>query len=90
MGCCSGWVFFAVFAVIAWWLIASAIVYFTWNRVITEVTSAKSMHYVHALWLVFAITILFAPHHAQNCWRSCNSMIEMDGQQETLKLIPQQ
>lgn len=75
--------------VILWWLFASAMVYLTWNRVIAEVTTAKKMQYGHALWLVFAFGVLCAPHHAQNCWKSCNTRFEMRENQEMLKLPEQ-
>lgn len=83
MSCCSGWWMWILPMVILWWLFASAIVFVTWNRVITAVTAAKKMQYSHALLLVFAFGVLCGPHHAQNCWKGggCNSRFEMQEHQ---------
>lgn len=72
MNCCSELLMFIVPAIIIWWLVASALVMFTWNHVVTAVTSTKRMHYRHAMLLVFTLGILCGPHHAQN-WRNHNS-----------------
>ena len=72
MDCCSGIWMFLLPAIIIWWLVASVLVMFTWNHVVTAVTTAKTMHYRHAMLLVFTLGILCGPHHAQN-WRNNNS-----------------
>ena len=75
--------------VILWWVFASAMVYLAWNRVITAVTAAKKMQFGHALLLVFAFGVLCAPHHLQNCWKSCSARYEMEEHEDMLKLTPQ-
>lgn len=78
MNCCSEfWMWFASIGVL-WWLFASMLLFYTWNQVITVVTTAKKMLFWQALLFVLTLGILFAPHHAKTCWKAnCSSQFKM-------------
>lgn len=80
MTCCTGWWMWVIPLVILWWLFTSMVVYYAWNHVIVAVTSARAMQFKHAFILVFALTWLAAPHHAQGHWKKCckDRMMQQD------------
>ncbi len=61
---------------LGWWVLASALVMITWNKVITVVTVAKNMKIWHALLVVATIAMLWGPMMcASKCssFRNCTS-----------------
>lgn len=50
-----------IISVIAWWLVASALLYFTWNHVVAALTSAKQAKFWHALLVVATLAAFCAP-----------------------------
>ncbi|MBI4925126.1 MAG: hypothetical protein HY843_04305 [Bdellovibrio sp.] len=64
---CWGYCFLSC---IAWWLIASALLYFTWNKVIAYIVSLKKIQFWQALLFVAMLCVFCAPRYyfAHKTW----------------------
>ena len=54
-----------ILGAIGWWLIASALLFLSWNRVIAAIANVKKVKYWHVLLVVLSLAVLCAPL----CWR---------------------
>ncbi|MBI3533862.1 MAG: hypothetical protein HY072_00025 [Deltaproteobacteria bacterium] len=61
---------YCVLSCIAWWLIASALLYFTWNKVIAYIVSLKKVRFWQALLFVAMLCVFCAPRYylAHKTW----------------------
>ncbi|MEW6055549.1 MAG: hypothetical protein AB1540_02970 [Bdellovibrionota bacterium] len=58
---------------IAWWLVASGLLFLTWNKVVTAFTKLKPAKYWQALLLVATVCVLCAPRYYSK-YRGCGSV----------------
>lgn len=58
----------------AWWLLASIMLWFSWNKVVARVSSLGVMKLWQALLLVLTMIVFCGPHHMQNRWNMHNQM----------------
>ncbi|MBL4818504.1 MAG: hypothetical protein JKY15_04635 [Deltaproteobacteria bacterium] len=63
MSCCGNFWTWIVPTAAVWWLIASALLFYTWNEAISKVTSARKIQFKHALLLVITMAVLCAPSY---------------------------
>ncbi|MES2503375.1 MAG: hypothetical protein V4534_00680 [Myxococcota bacterium] len=79
MTCCAGFWMWALGLGVLWWLFASMLVFYTWNKVITAVTPATRMQFGHALLLVFTLMALCAPSHCKDYFRGgCRDRVQLN------------
>lgn len=69
MSCCGDFWAFVIGGLLLWWLFAAFVLSRVWNRVVTQILPAKPMTFGQAIFLIFGLTILFAPHHVQSNWK---------------------
>ena len=57
--------------VIGWWLLVSALLFVTWNKVIVMLAGLKKVRYWHALLVVATLCAFCLPHHYKkhHSWR---------------------
>ncbi len=62
---------------LVWWLVASVLVYYTWNRVVTKVINVRPVGFWGAFLFVATLAVLCGPskmHHKQ--WQMHEKMGE--------------
>ena len=59
--CSSGCWTICILCAIGWWLIASALLFLSWNRVIAAIANVKQVKYWHVLLIVLTLVVLCAP-----------------------------
>ena len=69
MSCCISWLMWAVPMGLLWWLLCSMLVWYTWNNVVSVVTTAGKLNFKHALLVVFTLGCLCMPHRMASCWK---------------------
>jgi hypothetical protein len=67
-------------SVVGWWLVASGLLFFTWNKVIAALTSAKQARFWQALLVVATLFVFCVPRYmaqrghskySASCQHSC-------------------
>jgi len=59
----SGCWFTAIGCVLLWWFVASALLFYTWNRVIASLGNVKKATFWQALLLVATLSVFCAPRY---------------------------
>ncbi len=86
MNSCGGWWMWVVPMSVLWWLFCSMLVWYTWNNVVSVVTTVGKLSFKHALLVVFTLACLCAPHRMAGCWKGpCKrDMMQMQMQPEQM------
>lgn len=69
-GCCSWWC--CVLWGIGWWVVASLLFFYCWNKILVTVSALKPIKIIQAMLIVLTIAVLLAPSWCRNCG-SCGS-----------------